>query len=256
MTHSKTRSNHFGLAIAGLMLSGLAVSATSQCVNATTVSTTQKDVIEAISTTRDSTQIELAREWGLTHDEWSQYQTVMAGPRGLYSPGLDPLTALGIEATSAEERRRYAELQVKAERQRVDKELAYQHAYDQAFKRMYPDEKIIQLSSSPASPMSSSPSILENESRLALFVQDDCTPCIARVRSLQAQKQAFDLYYVGSRGDDQKIRRWAILAGIDSSSVRNRRITLNHDEGRWQSLGLDGMLPAVVRKVNGQWQRQ
>lgn len=256
MTHSKTRSNHVRLAIAGLVLSGLAVSAMSQCANAATVATTQKDVVEAISPTRESTQVELAREWGLTADEWRHYQTVMAGPRGIYSPGLDPLTALGIEAKSAEDRRRYAELQVKAERQRVDKELAYQHAYDQAFKRMYPDEKIIQLSSSPASPMSSSPSMLESGGRLALFVQDDCTSCIARVRSLQAQKQAFDLYYVGSQGDDEKIRRWAILAGVDASSVRNRQITLNHDEGRWQGLGLNGALPAVVRKVNGQWQRQ
>jgi hypothetical protein len=52
-----------------------------------------------------------------------------------YSPGIDPLTALGIEARSAEERRRYADLQVQAERRRVEKELAYQRAYDEAFAR-------------------------------------------------------------------------------------------------------------------------
>ena len=38
--------------------------------------------------------------------------------------------------------------------------------------------------------------------------------------------------------------------------VRSRTITLNHDAGRWLSLGLPGDLPAVVREVNGQWQRQ
>jgi hypothetical protein len=38
--------------------------------------------------------------------------------------------------------------------------------------------------------------------------------------------------------------------------VRTRTITLNHDGGRWLSLGLPGELPAVVRQVNGQWQRQ
>jgi hypothetical protein len=38
--------------------------------------------------------------------------------------------------------------------------------------------------------------------------------------------------------------------------VRARTITLNHDAGRWLSLGLPGDLPAVVREVNGQWQRQ
>lgn len=58
----------------------------------------------------------------------------------MYSPGIDPLTALGIEARSAEERRRYADLQVQAERRRVEKELAYQRAYDEAFARAYPGE--------------------------------------------------------------------------------------------------------------------
>jgi len=39
--------------------------------------------------------------------------------------------------------------------------------------------------------------------------------------------------------------------------VRDGSITLNHDGGRWLSLGLSGgELPAVVREVNGQWQRQ
>ena len=40
------------------------------------------------------------------------------------------------------------------------------------------------------------------------------------------------------------------------ATARARAITLNHDAGRWLSLGLSGELPAVVREVNGQWQRQ
>lgn len=256
MSHLKKRSKHVGFTAAGLLIAGLAVFVTSQYVEAATAVTTDKKALEAISSNSDTRQVELASEWGLTQEDWSLYEKIMKGPRGIYSPGLDPLTALGIEAASVEERQRYAELQVKAERQRVDKELAYQQAYDQAFKRMYPDEKIIQLSSSPASPMTNSWPTLKSDGRLALFVQDNCAACIARVRSLQVQKQAFDLYFVGSKGDDEKVRRWAILAGVDPTSVRNRRITLNHDEGRWRGLGLGGLLPAVVRKVNGQWQRQ
>ena len=45
-------------------------------------------------------------------------------------------------------------------------------------------------------------------------------------------------------------------AQIDPARVRAGSITLNHDGGRWLSLGLPGDLPAVVREVNGQWQRQ
>ncbi|MBS7690709.1 TIGR03759 family integrating conjugative element protein [Pseudomonas lalucatii] len=201
-----------------------------------------------------SSNEEQAREWGLTSREFSRYQTLMQGPRGIYSPGLDPLTTLGIEARSAEERRRYAELQVQAERQRVDKELAYQRAYDEANARMFPGEKVIQISS-PSAGLNGSKPALQGDGRLAIFVKDDCPPCIAKVRDLQAQRQAFDLYFVGSQGEDEHIRRWAILAGVEPKNVRSRQITLNHDQGRWMGLGLGGDLPAVVREVNGQWQR-
>jgi integrating conjugative element protein (TIGR03759 family) len=61
---------------------------------------------------------------------------------------------------------------------------------------------------------------------------------------------------VGSRQDDGVIRRWAQQAGVDPARVRARTITLNHDDGRWLSIGGQGDLPAVVRQVDGQWQRQ
>ncbi|MCB1890192.1 MAG: TIGR03759 family integrating conjugative element protein, partial [Rhodocyclaceae bacterium] len=47
----------------------------------------------------------LARDWGLTAEDWARYRELMQGPLGVYSPELDPLTALGIEARSEEERR-------------------------------------------------------------------------------------------------------------------------------------------------------
>jgi integrating conjugative element protein (TIGR03759 family) len=194
-------------------------------------------------------------DWGLSPQEWLRYQQLMQGPRGIYSPGLDPLTALGIEARSADERLRYAELQVRAERQRVDKELAYQRAYDQAFARLYPEEKVIQISSAQSSSAATQP-VLKSDGRLAVFIEENCTACVARVQDLQTKKQPFDLYFVGGQGDDERIRRWAILASIDPAGVRSRRITLNHDEGRWLGLRLGGDLPAIVREVNGKWQRQ
>ncbi|AZC39451.1 TIGR03759 family integrating conjugative element protein [Pseudomonas chlororaphis] len=216
-----------------------------------------QDSVETQSqaSTQNAGQMELARKWGLSSQEWSRYQALMEGPRGTYSPGLDPLTALGIEARSADERRRYAELQVQAERQRIEKELAYQRAYDQAFSRLYPNEKVIQISSAPSS-TATGQSALKSDGRLAIFVRDNCLPCFTQVKELQAQKQAFDLYFVGSQGDDEHIRRWAAIARIDPSAVRNRQITLNHDGGRWLGIGLGGDLPAVVREVNGKWQRQ
>lgn len=256
VSSSKTlKPTNISRAITGFAVFAFAYGCHAAPGQATSVSNTQNSATQ--NSSQAASQTELAREWGLTPQEWTHYQTVMKGPRGIYSPGLDPLTALGIEAKSEQERRRYAELQVQAERQRIDKELAYQKAYDQAFARLYPNEKVIQISSNPSStPGSSAVTAVKGSGRLAVFVQDNCTACIARVSDLQAQKQTFDLYFVGSQGDDEKIRRWAILAGVEPASVRSRQITLNHDAGRWLGLGLGGELPAVVREENGQWQRQ
>jgi integrating conjugative element protein (TIGR03759 family) len=76
------------------------------------------------------------------------------------------------------------------------------------------------------------------------------------VQQLQVAGDAFDLYLVGSRQDDARVRAWASQVGIDPAKVRARTITLNHDAGRWLSIGADGELPAVVREIDGQWQRQ
>ncbi len=168
-----------------------------------------------------------AREWGLRSEEWARYRQLMQGPLGVYSPQLDPLTALGIEARSEEERRRYAELQVQAEAQRVGKTLAYQRAYDAAWQRLFPGQPRVSLPGAKAQGAGNTGS-----GRLAVFVKADCAPCAQRVQQLQAAGTAFDLYMVGSRQDDARIRQWATQAGIDPARVRARTITLNHDAAR------------------------
>ena len=183
-----------------------------------------------------------AHAWGLDTAEWSRYQQLMQGPLGIYSPNLDPLTALGIEARSDAERQHYAELQVRAEAQRVQKELIYQQAYDAAWKRLHPDLTPVRSLTSTPRPRAS----IAHTERLAVFVKDDCTACDARVRQLQTAGAAFDIYMVGSRGDDARIRAWAQRVGIDPTKVRARMITLNHDAGRWLMLGGQGTLPAVL----------
>ncbi|MCY1368986.1 integrating conjugative element protein [compost metagenome] len=189
----------------------------------------------------------------MSSDEWTRYRELMRGPLGLYSPNLDPLTALGIEARSAEEQRRYAELQVQAEARRVEKLLAYQRAYDAAWQRLNPGMPRVVL---PDAGAAFSPTVPATSERRAVFVKDACSACDHAVQRLQAAGVGFDLYLVDSHNDDARIRRWARRIGIDPAKVSNRTITLNHDAGRWLLLGLPGDLPAVLRKVNGRWQRQ
>lgn len=191
-----------------------------------------------------------ARDWGLSTDDWTRYRELMAGPLGVYSPNLDPLTALGIEARSDEERRRYAELQVVAEARRIEKTLAYQRAYDDAWQRLHPGLERIAFAGAGDRESTA------GSGRLAVFVRDGCAECGAVVQRLQSAGTGFDLYMVGTRQDDERIREWARNVRIDPARVREGTITLNHNSGRWLSMGLEGNLPAIVREVNGQWQRQ
>ncbi len=192
---------------------------------------------------------EQAASWGLTEHEWTRFEQIQAGPRGFWSPNLDPLTALGVEAETDQERQRYAELQVALEAKRAERELAYQNAYTAAWAKLFPVLLPIQ-GMAPPSPTNSAVA-----PRPALFVEDHCPACTSEAQRLQSSDTAFDIYLVGSQGEDERVRRWAREADIDPAKVQRRQITLNHDRGRWFSLGAPGPLPATFQQVNGQWQR-
>jgi integrating conjugative element protein (TIGR03759 family) len=224
--------------------------ATAVCAQASPVTKSRVTQSQTSTTADVRSEEQQARDWGLRAEEWVRYRQLMQGPLGIQSPNLDPLTALGIEAQTDAERQRYAELQVRTEARRVEKLLAYQRAYDAAWQRLRPGQQRVNL------PVASVSDATAGTGRLAVFVKADCAACTQRVRQLQASGVGFDLYLVGSRQEDARIRQWATQAGIDAAKVRAHTITLNHDAGRWLSLGLSGELPAVVRQVNGQWQRQ
>ena len=210
---------------------------------------TQSRIQDTQSAPLGRSDSEQAASWGLTEQEWTRFEQIQAGPRSFWSPNLDPLTALGVEAQTDQERQRYAELQVALEAKRAERELAYQNAYTAAWAKLFPGLLPIQGMASP------SPASSAVMPRQALFVEDHCPACTAEAQRLQNSDTAFDIYLVGSQGEDERVRSWARQAGIDPVKVQRRQITLNHDRGRWFSLGALGSLPATFQQVNGQWQR-
>jgi len=211
--------------------------------------TTQSRTQDTQSAPLGRSDSEQAASWGLTEQEWTRFEQIQAGPRGFWSPNLDPLTALGVEAQTDQERQRYAELQVALEAKRAERELAYQNAYTAAWAKLFPGLLPIQGMASP------SPTNSAVAPRQALFVEDHCPACTAEAQRLQSSDTAFDIYLVGSQGEDERVRSWARQAVVDPTKVQRRQITLNHDRGRWFSLGAPGPLPATFQEVNGQWQR-
>ncbi|MGU0693672.1 TIGR03759 family integrating conjugative element protein [Pseudomonas aeruginosa] len=243
--------------LVGAILAAIQLPAWGQSANTQPATTEHLQARTTRSQIEHSRQQRLATDWGLRVDEWTRYQEIMEGPLGIYSPNLDPLSALGIEARSDAERRRYAELQVQAESRRVEKLLTYQRAYDQAWQRLQPGAQRVNLPDASPQMGRTAPgaTLAGGSGRTAVFVRDNCPPCDQVVRTLQASATPFDLYMVGSRSEDARIRTWAQRVGVDPVKVRDRAITLNHDGGRWMALGVAGELPAVVRQINGRWQR-
>ncbi len=191
------------------------------------------------STDRSETQHQFTQErkaqiWGLSQTEWNRYETLMQGMHGYRSDTLDPLTLLGIEARTDEERQRYAERLAKIEHDRVERLLAFQHAYDDAFARLYPDEQAIADDSSPtATPDMIAQAVLNNSRRPRVFTAlARCAACDRTVRRLVSQVTsgalpALDIYVVGASSDDA-IRDWAQSLSIPANRVRRGHITLNH----------------------------
>ncbi|HDL5719110.1 TPA: TIGR03759 family integrating conjugative element protein [Mannheimia haemolytica] len=195
-----------------------------------------------------SDSLKQAKEWGLTIEEWNRYTELMKGERGMWSPNLDPLTALGIEARTAEEREKYARMLAKKYYERVSKELDFDKVYRQEFEKLYPNEL----------PFEVEPHISQSIGRVIYFTRfDNCDSCksdLSKILSYANSQTPLDIYIVGQNISDNDIRKWAAENNIDPIKVSKKLITLNHDKGYWFQYSLGKMPAAYQIKQDGEWQ--
>ncbi|WP_210500974.1 TIGR03759 family integrating conjugative element protein [Pantoea ananatis] len=222
-----------------LPLWALASTAQTPAVNSR-VAPLQENTSSSLSTQQQ------AQQWGLSDSDWTRYQTLMKGERGIMSPGVDPLTALGVETDNSAERRRLAELWVKHEYQRTEKELAFQRDVNAAWLRLYPETLAVNMGANAAGIAH------DTQGRLALFLKDNCSRCDARLAAVLADNRPVDLYLVGIDSDDG-LRAWAVKHNIPVEKVRSRQITLNHDNGLWFRYGM-GQMPVILQQGETGWQ--
>ncbi len=211
---------------------------------------------EGTSTTEDSvlsaSERIRARTWDLSEIEWQRYQQLMQGIRGSISPAtISPIEVLGIHARNEAERQQYAEAWARAMHEDVDRILAFQHAYDAAGKRLYPNEPLIDINRLPRD--AEKVSALQSSDRLLFFTQANCPVCdalLGKVLQRIDQVAGIDIYITGERtGDDQTVRDWAKIHAINPEWVRSRRVTLNHDAGALEQLTHgEGQVPYLMRR--------
>ena len=202
---------------------------------------------------KHSTQSDVAiaaRHWGLTDKEWREYQEIMQGKRGIWSPGLDPVTALGVHAESKDQRQHLAELYVRQAFERTQDELAFQRAVNDAWGRLYPGQALFQNAGHIGSPS-------DKPMRYALVVAADCPACDAALQANLRQASeggpGIDIYLVGSDSVGKRLRAWAASHDIAPDAVSSGRVTLNHGTS---FADIDGLPVVYARGGNGQWVQQ
>lgn len=178
-------------------------------------------------------------QWDLDDTEWQRYQTLMQGIRGSVSPAsLSPIEVLGIHARTDEERRRYAERWAVMIRDDAERILAFQRAYDEASRRLYPDSVLIDPQLTTITQPDADPDgqfTWQPSDRVLFFTDTQCPACDAVLERLVSQIDQFagvDLYLIDvSAGEEARIREWAAAQRIDPQWVNQHKITLNRDGG-------------------------
>ena len=199
--------------------------------------------------------------WTLTEEDWTKYKKLMQGPRGNWSPNLDPLTVLGVEANSEDERQVYARKLAMIEFNRTEKELAFQRSYDRAMNSLYPMGRMIDVSKLPKYKKSIKPNLVnisslnKQKDRLIFFTKTvKCSDCRSTEQVLindwLYQGGAVDVYVTDAKNDND-IRQWAKRSGIKPKWVKSKQVTLNYDKGGlFKASGGTGSAPWVVVRRN------
>ena len=173
------------------------------------------------ASTSSLSQEQLATLYGLDMKQWQAYQTVMQGPRGLWSPNLHPVAALGMrEGISDTEFQQLATKMAKINYERVQRELAFEHATRAAGLKMYGH---LPLFRDDLISVKDQASTHPSHSRQQYFVLPPCPECRATVQKMITDGQEVDIYI---NGDQQQIQRFAKSMGIPPLLVPGQ-ISLN-----------------------------
>lgn len=239
------RQRYLNVFALSFMLSAAATSAAnSETQNTFTDATTLLDREAALQMSEIDQA--LANQWMLDESDWVKYKTIMSGPRGIWSPGLDPLTALGVSETDPQERKRYAELWMKMEIRRVELELAFEVERMKAGKKLQGD--LLAVNNQPwVEAWETEQKAVTHQ--VMFFVDASCTEdCKSEFENLFksiGNNAKLDIYFRDGIGSEE-IGVWAAFMGIDPALVKSRKVTLNFDSGMSEKMDVsEDSFPAV-----------
>lgn len=197
-----------------------------------------------------------AKQWGLTEADYRKYLDEMKeGMNARWWHDIDPPQVLGMNAKSDAERMKYARIDVQLDRERAVKEIAFQHAYNKAFRELYPEAKPISESKNDGQKMS-----WKAYDRIYLFVKVGsarggyiASELVKEIKNISGVK--VNIYFLDG-ASNKEIRNWAIKNQLPRNLTENGEITLNHNVRSGVSklaelTGLkDSVVPVILRFRN------
>lgn len=189
-------------------------------------------------------------QWGLEQPEWDRYLRLLRGMRGSVSPStLSPVEVLGIHAETDRERAEYARRWAKMMREDTERILAFQRAYDAAWREIAPSPKLFDPGDI-LKRLPKKPEWVKSTDRVLLFARVSVSPksdsYIRAVKDAQAKGAQVDIFVVGAT--DAEIRDWATNLSFDPNAFKTGKLTLNHERGELgKLLGMAPSLPKLLR---------
>lgn len=218
--------------------------------SATVISDMRSTLDKETAATLTENDKSLAKQWMLSETDWVKYKQIMSGPRGIWSPGLDPITALGVSETDPQERKRYAELWIKIETRRAELEMAFEVERQRAASRILGDQLAVNNSSWIREWEQKR---IEINKQVILFVdpdcKDDCKLMFEELHASVGNNARLDIFFKQG-ATSEAIGQWASFMKIPPEVVRSREVTLNFDEGKSAEMDVDMAALPQVRVID------
>ena len=199
-----------------------------------------------------------AKMWGLSKVQYRLYLKEMATtPSARWWKDLDPPQVLGMNATTENERMEFAMIDAHLDHVRVSREVAFQHAYNKAFAKLYPNAKLIAINTNKQAQSAN----IHKGDRYYLFTalnDPEGAMLATKITRLRTNKSNIKLnvFFVG-KVSVFDIQHWARGNNLPRALKNNDRITLNHNKSRGGNMlkqivkTTSVSLPVLVRVRSG-----
>ena len=218
------------------------------CVTTTYAEQSSNTVVSNDNADTTSTALSLsakAKMWHLTTEQYHQYLHEMKNtPSGHWWKNIDPPQVLGMNAKTDAERMAYAKIDVQLDHSRASSEIAFQHAYSEAFATLYPNAKLIGIDTSANAHRDTVNSNDVFDVFMAIADPEGALMAGKIISKMQSvQNLTLNIYFVGN-ASTHAIKRWARLNTIPNHLPNGNQITLNHNQ-----LGDNNMMHQILQST-------